>query len=130
MMTPSTNGNRENVLVLIVEDDAAIAEALAFLVEDAGYTARIATNGTEALVLLQDQHADLIITDLMMPGMNGAAFIATLRVQQAQGQVIPPIVLMSAAGRDILDSVGADAVVRKPFELAEIEDLLAHWLVN
>lgn len=112
-------------MVLIVEDEAHIAEALAFLIEDAGYIARIAHNGKEALMIITEAVPDLIISDLMMPQMSGAQLLEVLRTQ---GKMTLPIVLMSAAGRDHIPAVGADATIGKPFEIAEIDALLRRFL--
>jgi DNA-binding response OmpR family regulator len=111
--------------VLIVEDEEHIAEALAFIIEDAGYAVLIAHNGKEALGIITQAVPDLVISDLMMPQMSGAQLLEALR---AQGKTTLPIVLMSAAGREHIPAVGADATLGKPFEIAEIDALLRRFL--
>jgi DNA-binding response OmpR family regulator len=111
--------------VLIVEDEEHIAEALAFIIEDAGYAVLIAHNGKEALGIITQAVPDLVISDLMMPQMSGAQLLEALR---AQGKSTLPIVLMSAAGREHIPAVGADATLGKPFEIAEIDALLRRFL--
>lgn len=116
-------------LVLIVEDEAPIAEALTLIVEDAGYTAITAAHGKEALELAQELHPRLVITDLMMPHLNGIDFIAALhKYAEATGTESPPVVLMTAAGPARTREAGADAVLRKPFDITEIEALLRRFL--
>jgi DNA-binding response OmpR family regulator len=113
--------------VLIVEDEIHIAEALAFLVEDAGYRVRLAHNGKEALESISAAPPDLIITDLMMPVMDGAQLLHILREQRHS---TVPVVLMSAAGQAHIASMGADATIGKPFELHQVEILLHRFLAE
>lgn len=116
-------------LILIAEDEEPIAEALAYVVEEAGYTPLLATHGKEALELARAQHPALVITDLMMPHMDGAELITALRADaDANGHNPPPIILMTAAGLRRAEKAGADAVLRKPFNLDELEDLLHRFL--
>jgi DNA-binding response OmpR family regulator len=113
--------------VLIVEDEIHIAEALAFLVEDAGYRVRLAHNGKEALESISAAPPDLIITDLMMPVMDGAQLLHILREQRHS---TVPVVLMSAAGQAHISGMGADATMGKPFELHQVESMLHHFLAE
>ena len=116
--------------VLIVEDEEPIAEAIAYLVEEAGYEPLQASHGRQALDLAQGRQLALVITDLMMPHMDGAELIAALRRDASlDGHDAPPIILMTAAGPRRAESVGADAVVRKPFDLDELEALI-HRLIR
>ena len=116
-------------LVLIVEDEDPIALALAFIVEDSGYIARIAGHGKQALEIMQTDHPALIITDLMMPQMNGADLIAAIQADaRRSGQTAPPIVLMSAAGKQFMAQAQADAMLPKPFDLSDVEAILTRFL--
>lgn len=89
------DGAAPTPVVLIVEDEEHIAEALAFVIEEAGYAVRTARNGREALALVAEGEPNLIISDLMMPQVNGEQLLRELR---ARG-IKTPVVLMSAAGR-------------------------------
>lgn len=123
------NEARQRNLVLIVEDEAPIAEALTLIIEDAGYTAITAAHGKEALDLARGSRPRLVITDLMMPHLNGTDLIAALRADaKATGTEPPPVVLMTAAGPARTRDSGADAVLRKPFDITEIEALLRRFL--
>jgi DNA-binding response OmpR family regulator len=113
-------------VVLIAEDEEPIAQALAYLVEDAGYSPVIAAHGKAALEIALAQRPDLIITDLMMPQMSGKEFISALRA--ALDSATPPIILMTAAGRRYTDAAGANALLSKPFDLSEVEALLERYL--
>ena len=116
-------------VVLIAEDERSIASLIAEVVAQAGYTPLVATNGRQALELAREQWPALVITDLMMPHLDGAALTATLRAEAAtRGEEAPPIVLMTAANPQYARATGADAVLRKPFNLAELEALLRRFL--
>src|SRR5579859_6387626 len=115
-------------VVLIAEDEEPIAQVLAYMVEDAGYTAINAIHGRAALELAYTRRPDLIITDLMMPQMNGKELIHALR-ERMQADT-PPIVLMTAAGVRYAEDAGADAVLLKPFDLEQVEEILQRYLEN
>jgi len=117
------------VLVLIAEDEEPIAEVVATVVEDAGYTPLLAAHGREALELARAKQPALLITDLMMPHLSGAELIAALRSDAAaSGRAPLPVILMTAAGPAQARAAGADAVLRKPFELLELDALLRRFL--
>lgn len=123
------DGHHRRDLVLIVEDESPIAEALALIIEDAGYAAITAVHGKEALDLAHEWHPDLIITDLMMPHLNGVDLIAAIHAEAtASGKLPPPVVLMTAAGPARTRNAGANAVLRKPFDITEVEGLLQRFL--
>ena len=117
-------------LILIAEDEEPIAEAMSFIVEDAGYTPMIATNGRQALELARAHHPLLIITDLMMPHLDGTQLIKAIHADaELDGHPPPPILLMTAAGMTRAQEAGADAVMRKPFNLDELTAMI-HRLVE
>ncbi|GAC1449366.1 MAG: hypothetical protein PVSMB4_07440 [Ktedonobacterales bacterium] len=119
----------EPAVVLIAEDEEPIAEALAFLVEDAGYIPLVAAHGREALELARKHRPRLVITDLMMPLMDGIELISALRADAAaDGHVAPAIILTTAGGFRRADQAGADVVLRKPFDIAEVDSLLRRFL--
>lgn len=116
-------------LVLIADDEAPIAEVLAMLVEDAGYIPAVALNGRQALDLAHVRWPALVITDLMMPHLNGSGLIAALRAQAAvDHHRMPAVIVLTAGGMAEARSTGADAVVRKPFDIAKLEGLIAQLL--
>lgn len=109
-------------LVLVVEDEESIAETLALIVEDVGYTPIIARNGREALALALRYHPRLIITDLMMPYLGGADFIAAARTDATtEGYPFPPVIVITAASRARAEEAGADVVITKPFDVLKVE---------
>ena len=116
-------------LVLIAEDEEPQAEIVVFVVREAGYTPLVALNGRQALALARDSRPALLITDLMMPYLDGSELIAALRADAAAGGAsVPPIVLMTAASMAAARAAGADVVLRKPFHLVDLEALLRRFL--
>lgn len=116
-------------LVLIAEDEAPIAEALAMIVADAGFRAVLAPHGKRALELARERPPALVITDLMMPQMNGLELMHALRRDAAAGGHTPPvIVLTTAAPFPRAEWSVADAYLRKPFNIDEVEALLHRYL--
>lgn len=115
--------------ILIVDDEVTIAEVLAEFVSDLGYTPLMAQNGQEALELARKHWPALVMTDVMMPVMNGKDFVRTLRAEaSAHQRVVPPIILLTAAGKNIVTDLRVDAIITKPFELDELERLLQRFL--
>ena len=106
--------------VLIVEDEAHIADGLQFNLNAEGHSAQIAIDGETALALLLNQHEefDAMVLDVMLPGKDGFAVAAELR--EAKNYI--PILMLTARGRpeDVLKGFasGADDYLAKPFELA------------
>ena len=129
--TPQTQQSetRDPSLVLIAEDEQPIADALAMIVADAGYTPLLASQGKQALELARARHPALILTDLMMPLLDGAQLIAAIRADaELDNHRPPPIVLMTAGGVRRALEVNADALLKKPFEITEVEALLRRFL--
>ncbi len=125
----TNNGKVTPPIVLIAEDEEPIAQAIAFIIEDLGYTPEIAHHGKQALELARADHPALIITDLMMPQMDGAELIRAIHEDaDRQRWEAPPIILMTAAGRHYVESVGADAFLPKPFDIAQVEELVDRYL--
>lgn len=107
-------------VVLLAEDETAIAEPLSRALQREGYTARVVGDGQDALRKVAEGGVDLLILDLGLPDMDGLEVCRRLR---ARGHGLP--VLMLTARADELDFVvgldaGADDYVAKPFRLAEL----------
>lgn len=119
------------VLVLIAEDEQPIAEVLALIVEDAGYEPMIAAHGKAALKLIQSSRPALVITDLMMPYLDGRSFITQLRAEAERAGWPPiPVILMTAADLAYAYTCGADAVLAKPFSIQDVERVMHQLLPN
>lgn len=124
-------GAPATTLVLIVDDEAPIADFVATIVGESGYGTRVAPNGHEALELARREPPALVITDLMMPLLDGAGLISALRADAAAaGRPAPPVILMTAAGPEAAHTAGADAVLPKPFDLVRLKTLLQRFLAG
>ena len=120
----------EPVLILIADDEEPIVEMLAAFVEDLGFTPLVAQNGQQALELARERWPALIITDLMMPMLNGADLIMALRVEAAaHGKASPPVVLLTAGSARAASHLHVDALLLKPFDLDELEQVI-HGLLG
>jgi two-component system, chemotaxis family, chemotaxis protein CheY len=129
--TTSLQDDTERPIVLVAEDEETIAETLAMIVEDAGYSAIVAYDGREALALARRYRPQLIITDLMMPYLSGADLIVAVRAEAAAaGQAPPPVVIVTAASRVRAEEAGADAVIAKPFDVTKVEAVIQKLLYN
>lgn len=101
--------------VLVVDDDPDIRDLLVSVLSDDGYDAAAASNGREALDVLDRWPADVVVLDLMMPVMDGWTFAQRLREKQLR----IPIVVLSAATdvRGHALRMGAADVIPKPFDI-------------
>ena len=105
--------------ILIVDDDIPIGDLLQEALEREGYRVSRAYSGTEAVLLLSGARPDLVLLDLMLPGLTGEEFITQIR----QGKTMPIIVLSAKVAVD--DRVnaltlGADDFMTKPFDNREV----------
>lgn len=121
--------------ILIIEDDEAFRSTLLRMLESGGFQATGAEHGGEALKLLGEDHFDLVLTDVLMPQVDGMEIMTALRRSRSRA----PVIAMSGGGRIgaqsylvMAKSLGAAAVLEKPFgwgELkSEIERVLAEWV--
>jgi two-component system response regulator ResD len=107
--------------VLVVDDEPTIAEIVARYLERAGYHARVAGDGAQALALSAQSPPDLVVLDIMLPGIDGLEVMRRLHEQDG-----PParVILLTARGREAERIVGlrrgADDYVVKPFSPGEL----------
>jgi DNA-binding response OmpR family regulator len=121
--TPPAAGPRPIIMmrsrVLVVEDNARTQEAMALYLRHAGYEVDLAATGPDALALAAERQPDLIVLDLMLPGLSGLDVCRTLR---ARTEV--PIIMVTArtTEEDKLEGLrsGADDYVTKPFSPREL----------
>ena len=109
--------------VLLVEDTRAIRELLSLVLEDEGHEVVVARDGQEALDLLETVTPDVILTDLMMPRVDGWQLIAALRFDPVASP-IPIVVISSELGLDTAEDLGVHAVLPKPFRPLELVRVL------
>ncbi len=106
--------------VLIVEDDASLVVGLSSALRIEGYDVLIANTGPEGLRLATEQTPDLILLDLMLPGMSGFEICKRIRDQQLRSKVIMLTCRSDENDRVFGLELGADDYVTKPFSLREL----------
>jgi two-component system, OmpR family, response regulator MtrA len=111
---PSTKGR-----ILVVDDDASLAEMLSIVLRQEGFDSELCGRGDDALVSFRDYRPDLVLLDLMLPGLDGIEVCKQIRAESGV-----PIVMLTAKG-DTVDVVvglesGADDYVVKPFKPKEL----------
>ncbi len=108
--------------VLIIEDEKDLAELLAFNLEKEGYAAQCVNDGKLGLEQASAELPDLILLDLMLPGMLGTEVCKALRKNSRTAQI--PIIMITAKGDEIDRvvgfEVGADDYIVKPFSMREV----------
>ena len=105
--------------VLVVDDDPALAEMLTIVLRGEGFETAVVSDGTRALPAVRDTQPDVVLLDLMLPGMNGIDVCRAIRAESGA-----PIVMLTAKS-DTVDVVlglesGADDYVVKPFKPKEL----------
>ena len=108
--------------ILIVEDDKHISKLVKFNLEKAGYECTVAATGEKALEVLNDQPVDLIILDIMLPGMDGFGICRAIKEKDKLKNL--PIIMLTAKGEEVDRIVGlelgADDYIVKPFSPREL----------
>lgn len=112
--------------VLVVDDEPALRGAFAEILEEIGYTVSTAANGNDALERVGMDKPDLVLMDVMMPGLDGMRTSQAIRARADMPQ--PAIVLMSAAPTRVRVGPSVNGFLPKPFDLDEMLDLVARLI--
>ncbi|VWX48322.1 response regulator [Novosphingobium sp. 9U] len=115
-------------VVLIVDDEFGIADVLSAMLEDEGHRVLSAINGRAALERMAEELPDLVISDYMMPVMDGAALLARMAAEPRLANV--PVALMSSMSEDTIAEHcrGYVAFMRKPFRMNDVFALVSRIL--
>jgi CheY-like chemotaxis protein len=116
--------------VLIAEDNEDTRFLLALQLRQSGYTVLEAEDGIEALDQLKDAKPDLLLLDLMMPGLSGFEVLEQIQTDDELPKV-PTIVLSALADPDVINrcmGLGAADYVTKPYDPAQLVDRIANAL--
>jgi CheY-like chemotaxis protein len=126
-------GGAHATRVLLVDDDADLLALMDSAFRKAGYATRTATNGRHALTVLKTYRPDLVVTDIVMPEMEGIGAIMQIK----RDPNAPKIIAISGAGpgsrRDYLKwarHLGADETLAKPFRMSEMLALAGRVTAN
>jgi CheY-like chemotaxis protein len=114
--------------VLVIEDEGIIATLAADVLADEGYEAQRAGDGRAALALVRGWAPCLILLDIMMPVMDGRAFLRELR--RLDGHAALPVVVVSGAGGPLLSDLGMEVadVVSKPYRVELLLEIVARLI--
>jgi two-component system response regulator ResD len=120
-MVPMGSAEATRGSILVVDDEPTIAEVVARYLQRAGYEARTAADGPSAVVAAMSHRPDLVVLDIMLPGLDGLEVMQRL---QKDGDARVPVILLTAKGEesDRLAGLrqGADDYVVKPFSPVEL----------
>jgi DNA-binding response OmpR family regulator len=108
--------------VLLIEDEPNIAEAIRFILSRDGWEVTVEENGAQALPRVADVKPDLVILDLMLPGMSGLEILSSLRADPATEDLRVLMLTAKGQGRDreAAERAGVSAFMSKPFSNAEM----------
>lgn len=110
--------------VLIVDDEANIVVSLEYLLQQAGYVVEVAYSGEDALALLPQSIPDVVILDVMLPGIDGFDLLQLIRQNPALQHIA--VIMLSAKGREVDVTkglaLGANAYITKPFSIRSLLD--------
>jgi CheY-like chemotaxis protein len=123
-MTKHSPGDK---CVLVCDDDPSILELTQIVLEEHGYTVKVANHSRQIAPALHDPVPDLILLDLWFPEVGGVGITKQLKADTATQNI--PIVIVSA-NKDapkIAQQIGANGVLCKPFDLSELEEIADHY---
>jgi DNA-binding response OmpR family regulator len=116
--------------ILIADDEPNIVISLEFLMKREGYAVSVARDGVAALAAIRDERPDLVLLDVMMPGMSGLDVCQAVRADESLAAV--KILMLTAKGRDTDvakgTALGADAYMTKPFATRELAEAVRRLL--
>ena len=112
--------------ILVVDDEPVLRVLMREILQDEGYAVIDASDGQGMLELLQGVHPDLVLMDVMMPGIDGREAYQALRSWTDMSDL--PVVMMSAAVQPSKLDPSIAAFLRKPFDLTELVELVAHLI--
>ena len=118
--------------ILIVDDEPNVVVPIQFLMEQQGYRVMIAERGEDALDLIYHYKPDLILLDIMLPGIDGYEVCEIVRLNPNYRNV--KIIFLTAKGREVEIAkglaLGADAYITKPFSNTELVSKVQELLAN
>ena len=111
--------------VLLVEDDDDVRALYGYMLASAGYKVKAVRNGLEAFAEIQVNRPDVVLTDILMPVLNGLELIVAVRSNDELADL--PVVAMTSSGENLQEearTAGATDVIAKPTELAKMREVI------
>jgi CheY-like chemotaxis protein len=115
-------------VILIVDDEQAIRDLVSSMMQDEGFATIEAVNGAHALALIEATRPDLIISDVMMPLVDGVELTRQLKAKVDTRAI--PVVLISAAEGHVAREAVADDYLAKPFDLEHLLDIVHRLMAS
>lgn len=116
--------------IIVVDDSDEVRDVLTLLLEDEGYRVLPVEDGETALLMSKRLHPVLITLDIGLPRQNGRQVLERLKADP-ETSTIPVLVISGQAdARQFMASSGADAILAKPFEMAEMQGLVRNLIGN
>ncbi len=119
---------KESVVILVVDDDELVRMTLSVLVSSLGYHCLVAGDGVEAISVLESAGVDLVLSDIVMPGMDGLALLDHIKKHYKETDVILSTGYHEKASYAEVIKAGAIDFIKKPIDQAELEAKLARAL--
>ena len=117
-------------IVVVVDDEPDFCAVVSELLKSQNLVVHMAYGALEALSLIENVRPDLVLTDVMMPEVNGLELIRRLRADPVFGRV-PTVVVSALVKREEQEAAmdaGADAFIPKPFSVRQLRETIAHYL--
>jgi two-component system, OmpR family, response regulator len=114
--------------ILLIEDDKLTLNLLQYCIEKLGHKAFLAEDGEEAIKMITDKDFDLLICDIMMPGISGLSLVSVLRTVHLC--TMPIIMMSSINNKPLLDAAfeaGANDFIAKPFAMDDLSEKLKKY---
>jgi len=131
-MRQGQNMKNDNIDILVVEDSPTQAEKLSHLIRAKGYNVRVAMNGDLALAALYEHKPNLVLSDVLMPGMDGCDLCRTIKSDERWSDI--PVILVTSLTdpKDIVRGLecGADNFIRKPYSESYLLARINYVLMN
>jgi CheY-like chemotaxis protein len=126
----TTRSKSHQRYILVVDDEPSFCTVLSEILRSFGYFVRQAYDANHAIELLKNTPPDLILTDVMMPGMDGLTFIRQIRSDPTRSSIPTVVISAKAQAEDIRASkeAGADACLVKPFSARELREVVHKYL--
>ena len=122
MQATQHKNNDEKKAVLFVDDEKMVLEVGSLMLQKLGYSVLVASNGYKAIEILKENGVAFIILDMLMPGMNGYEIYHQLK------KIQPKVKILLASGYPgdqpewLLESIGFDGYLQKPFNLKQLSE--------
>ncbi|MGB1286848.1 MAG: response regulator [Aggregatilineales bacterium] len=114
--------------LLAIDDDINFVQLVEAVLQTLNIKIEIASNGTEGIELAETRSPDLIMSDMLLPGIGGSELIAHLKQNPATSHI--PVIAITAGGNELMTAAleaGADELLTKPFNMKEFRDLIKRY---